>query len=336
MFLDGAHDGSQGGAMQKFQSSLHKFTMYLRPGWGRVCYQPIMNLNVKAANSRRLASPGAHSAEPRGAFTLIELLVVIAIIAILAGLLLPALAAAKRRAYVTNCISNLKQVGVALQMYYGDFNDMNPPGKGSRNPPSDGVNYGLTDGQMPVYNASTLTKKWLPYYIATYLALPTPASTGQSSTNVIKVFVCPAYNVLPGSALQTFSGGPPGYTPSSDNYGYAFQNDGAGSYSTCEPPSSSYPYTNLVSAFPIAGSVGPQPFGKENTYDPLSLNEISGANVPLSALWAVGDADEVALTQKPGLALTPVHISVRNFIYFDGHAGSQKVNYSVNNGGYSN
>ena len=60
------------------------------------------------------------------AFTLIELLVVIAIIAILAALLLPALAAAKRKAQRISCVNDLKQVGIAFRLWEGDNADRYP------------------------------------------------------------------------------------------------------------------------------------------------------------------------------------------------------------------
>jgi prepilin-type N-terminal cleavage/methylation domain-containing protein/prepilin-type processing-associated H-X9-DG protein len=80
-----------------------------------------------SAWTRRSASlPGSSSRFVSPAFTLVELLVVIAIIAVLAAILLPVLSKAKEQGRGTACLSNLRQIGVALQIYVHENEDRMP------------------------------------------------------------------------------------------------------------------------------------------------------------------------------------------------------------------
>jgi prepilin-type N-terminal cleavage/methylation domain-containing protein/prepilin-type processing-associated H-X9-DG protein len=85
-------------------------------------------MNKLSASSRHSSSGPVSVASPRrhSAFTLIELLVVIAIIAILAAMLLPALEAAKRRAWEAGCINNKREIQLAYIMYVQDNGDRLP------------------------------------------------------------------------------------------------------------------------------------------------------------------------------------------------------------------
>lgn len=153
-----------------------------------------------------LKAPGSIKSE--AAFTLIELLVVIAIIAILAAMLLPALARAKEKAQRANCLSNLRQWGVALQLYFNDNNDKIPrdgydnagswPG-GNGGPADPNAWFSVLPELVSEKPLSNYTANATANPVINSQLLPFPAGKG-------KMWECPTAK-MSASDLQQVSGG---------------------------------------------------------------------------------------------------------------------------------
>jgi prepilin-type N-terminal cleavage/methylation domain-containing protein len=128
------------------------------------------------------------------AFTLIELLVVIAIIAILAAILLPVLSAAQERSRRIDCVNNLRQIGLGMIVYAGDYNDYVVSAL-----PAVSTNYPPTT--MQPYNQTALT--------------PPEAGTAKdvnldmTATNTANIWCCPDLAGY-GTSYNANSGGPVG------------------------------------------------------------------------------------------------------------------------------
>jgi prepilin-type N-terminal cleavage/methylation domain-containing protein len=151
------------------------------------------------------------------AFTLIELLVVIAIIATLAAILFPVFAQAREKARQASCLSNAKQIGLAIAMYRSDFDQTNPRYRLC----PDRISDALCSTASPTVSTGPNEIWWAPYDSTLTPEPPNPSAVVYASAAKIgllqpycknlRIFKCPSYTKgQVGYAMSYITAGPMG------------------------------------------------------------------------------------------------------------------------------
>jgi prepilin-type N-terminal cleavage/methylation domain-containing protein len=253
--------------------------------------QPVLETSISFPRDRE------SSAKSISAFTLIELLVVIAIIAILAALLLPALAMAKERAQAIGCLSNNRQLGLAMMMYAGDNNDTIPGWGWEFHDP--GWAYPPDRQIQPGEIEADLTKGLIWNY----------------TSKSYKVYLCPAYNDRNlGQRTAAVWGMQPGahhIYMAPTNWSYAENGNAALAINPPANPQSldlklSSMHTSTSTTFMIYEEYGTSTIGYVDSIDEFTGLINPNANPP------------------SGDRLGIYHAKVGTLTYFDGHAASMK------------
>ena len=254
---------------------------------------------MKPFRSRGSVSRDSHG----GAFTLIELLVVISIIAVLMGLIIPAISKVRDMADSTTCLSNLHQIGTAISLYTGENSNCLPGPLYS----SQGAWY------SGYYNADGTTincSGGLTAYLAPYLGYPKTTTWGQYAP----VFMCPSFaKKAPAKTL-----GPDYCVQQVVALGGSVASDGTITGATITNPWG-YPTTTVPTPYwgvPLRMIQFTEALAGKN-----SNGTMQGG---LSQTWAIADLDRQIGNPAAGwysqIPAAPVHGGYRNVLFFDWHA----------------